>query len=800
MITEFLLAHGTFDTKKDHPESSYSTIDWKGIAALVQAPQAIEKVNAEFIIPSRYISHDARSHDAQREKGEFGMLTLDIDSGNPSLEAVVAGVNAVLGDVAMLVYSSASATPEKQKWRVLIPVKEPILGSEYQEVQEAFYRLLAEHGLQADKALARPGQPVYLPNVPAERRTEAGEPFFYESRIIKTQVLDVQASRVWDEYERKVERDAILMEQAQVERAERMSKQLAVRKDGESSPVEEFNKANSVQDLLLRYGYEKGKKGQWKSAYQQSGSFATKDFGDYWVSLSESDASAGVGMVKNGYCWGDAFDLFVHYEHAGDYVAAVRAYGREIRPMQMREVEFARIAEIAATDKQEIADPEEPEQSRGGFFDWTYLKARGVFRNIETGEECKTDAFNLAFAAVVPDMVASNGRTYRPTAAKYVLNDLGVEQAHDVLYWPKAAKFGMFFEHDRVRYVNSYLPNRVPKADQNWQSHPAWQVVQDHLRQILPIDWKQLVKWMAHNVQHPGEKILWAPIIKGVQGDGKTTIYRVMMAVMGEKNVREISTQELTSEFNAWAEGSCVAVLEEIRIKGHNRHDAMNKLKPVVSNTTVSVVRKGRDGRNVPNCTNYMALTNHEDALALDADDRRWGVFFTKYRSREEMLAETGPEYWDRLHSAYQDNPGVIRGWLENIDLSDFDCNAAPEPTDAKKLMIELSRGEAEASVIEAIEMGAFGVDKLVIATDCLNDTIKANGGYQLQSVILFKILTSLGYEKVDKAFKWKKKTRRLYVHKSKAEWMEMNDLHREEIRELLDKTEVEHGSPYSPF
>jgi hypothetical protein len=445
-------------------------------------------------------------------------------------------------------------------------------------------------------------------------------------------------------------------------------------------------------------------------------------------------------------------------------------------------------------EKREDVTTSEP---TGGWFDWTYLKARSIFRNIQTGEECKTDAFNLAFGSIVPEMPAANGRTYRPTASKYLLNELQVRQAHDVMYWPKAAKFGMFFEHDQISYVNSYLPNKVPKADPDWQNHHAWGVILSHLQQILPDDWEMMLRWMAHNVQYPGEKILWSPIIKGIPGDGKTTIYRIMMAVMGEKNVREISTQELTSEFNAWAEGACVAVLEEIRIKGHNRYDAMNKLKPVVTNTTVSVVKKGRDGYNIPNCTNYMALTNHEDALALDDDDRRWGVFFTKYQSRDELLAETDKAYWDRLHSAYQDHPGVIRGWLESIDLSGFDCNAAPAITKAKARMIALSRGDAEAAVIEAIELGGFGISKTVIVTDCLNAAIKDHGGHMLQSVILYKVMLSLGFERVEKTFKWKNKVRRIYVHKSRPEWLDPDDLARAEIRELLDKTAEEFTVPF---
>lgn len=38
-----------------------------------------------------------------------------------------------------------------------------------------------------------------------------------------------------------------------------------------------------------------------------------------------------------------------------------------------------------------------------------------------------------------------------------------------------------------------------------------------------------LLYWMAHNVQKPGVKIRWSPILKGVHGDGKTLAAAVLV-------------------------------------------------------------------------------------------------------------------------------------------------------------------------------------------------------------------------------------------------------------------------------
>jgi len=432
------------------------------------------------------------------------------------------------------------------------------------------------------------------------------------------------------------------------------------------------------------------------------------------------------------------------------------------------------------------------EQPVNGFDDWVFLTRRGMFRNKFTGEECTVQAFNTAYTRDVPliDVDLPNGgtRTSRPAAAKYVMDYLDGQAVYDTLYLPPEAHRGMVFEHDSVRFVNSYMPLRVPQIDAQWQSSDKWQLCEQHLRNILPDDWRTILEWMAYNVQNAGKKILWSPIIKGIQGDGKTTIGAMLGAAMGHSNVRMISPEETKADFNGWAEGSCVGILEEIRIKGHNRHDVMNKLKPLITNDKISVVRKGQDGRNIPNCTNYLALTNFEDALVLDDEDRRWGVFFTKYKSREELIAATGDDYWDALYDAINNHAGVLRGWLMHYDVSGFVRTKAPLMTEAKRKMIDAAKPLEHVNVRDAVELGGFGVSTEVVATDCLNNLLRDNGDKPVQGQALSKIMLELGFVRIEKAFKWRGKTRRLYVNQNSDVSLSLDD--NDVIRAALEKTD----------
>jgi hypothetical protein len=336
----FLTAPGSFFTLIDKPGEYYPGIGWNEIVKLVQTPQAKEKRDADFFIPSTYRAHDGRAHEAQREHGAYRALAIDVDRGNPSIDDVQEAVQAVCGDVSILIYSSSGASPENRKWRAIIPLAAIVTGAEYEEIQTAFFDLLHVNGVHPDGALARCGQPIYLPNVPIDRRNPDLSPIFYEHRIIRGKPLRLDAdSPILQELHRKAEQRRLAAEQADRARAER-ERQRADRRQkfpDEVSPVDAFNADHSIEDLLLRYQYERrGSSQHYRSRYQTSHSYATENFLSHWVSLSGSDAAAGVGRPKslgeNSYCWGDAFDLFVHYEHNGDFDGAVRAYGAEINP------------------------------------------------------------------------------------------------------------------------------------------------------------------------------------------------------------------------------------------------------------------------------------------------------------------------------------------------------------------------------------------------------------------------------------------------------------------------------------
>lgn len=358
---KMLTANGSFDTLIDKAGQEYNGITLSEIAAIVREPQAREKADAAFMIPSTYRKHDGRNHAAQRERGEYWMLAIDVDTGSPSLTEITQAIRAAIGPAACLIYSSSSASMDERKWRALIPVAEPLTGEEYVDAQLALFDLMRDQGIACDPALSRAGQPIYLPNVPPARRDDTGQPEFYHCHLERGEgYLVVKESRVWAGVEFRRKQEQIAQAKAAQERERRQAERAAKRADrpNDVDPVAEFNDRHTIADLLHKYGYEQhGRSNSYRSPHQSSGSYATKDFGTHWVSLSQSDAAAGIGQVKAGdvtICWGDAFDLFCFYEHGGVMKTAVREYAKELRPADAAKTRDDIVK--AATEHDDLSD------------------------------------------------------------------------------------------------------------------------------------------------------------------------------------------------------------------------------------------------------------------------------------------------------------------------------------------------------------------------------------------------------------------------------------------------------------
>lgn len=433
------------------------------------------------------------------------------------------------------------------------------------------------------------------------------------------------------------------------------------------------------------------------------------------------------------------------------HIAKANGWRPPLPPKQAPQAAFSadpKTGEITAP-----ANDNEESQSNRMVREWAFVAAQRKFIHVPTMRLLDVDAFNLEHLHIMEQELPE---TKKMKPAEFVRRIANSSVVHDLMYLPTMWNGDPFFTLDGIKYLNTYNANTVPVSDPNWELHDAWQVCLRHIQNIIPDGWEQVLQWLAHNVQHPGKKILWAPVIVGIPGDGKTTLSKMLTAAMGRNHTQAVGPDTLNSDFNGWAEGKCVTTFEEIRAKGHSRHDFMNKLKPLITNEVVDVVSKGKNSRNVINTQNYLALSNFRDALVLDSDDRRWGVFFTRFTSSDQLKRETGAAYWARVNDyAIKEHAAVIRGWLLSVDLSSFDPNESPAMTDAKRFMIGHSFSSDAQSIAEIVGAGAYGVNHDVIETKALNDALKSQEGRPMQTSRMAAALRELGFAKIEKTIKW---------------------------------------------
>jgi hypothetical protein len=427
--------------------------------------------------------------------------------------------------------------------------------------------------------------------------------------------------------------------------------------------------------------------------------------------------------------------------------------------------------------------------------DWVYVSDEDKFYRIDSDEWLTMQGFNARFNRELPRDDDEVGKS----AAWVALEDFRIPTVTRARYLPWA---DALFDLDGVSHVNKYRHSSVPQATEylSADGKKAVEIVKRHAGLICghrPDVSRTLLDCMAHNVQRPGVKVRWAPLIKGIEVDGKTVLGTLLAAVMGRANVRNVSPKVLGTDFTGWAEGSCVAELEEIKLTGHNRYDILNALKPFVTNDSVEVHRKGQDPYDSINTTNYIAFTNYPDALPLTDTDRRWWIVFSPFTDRTGLAAAIRSQGWvdgsdDQVLGAYFEllNNTIntcraeLRRWLLDWQVSEaFRPNGSAPMTQEKAVMIGMNVSDEEMAIKEALEKGGVGISQEVFASSYLrNELINSGAEVRLETTAWNLALKRLGYTRVPKKVKWRGGAEVIWVrgHANSEP---------QQIRDRLDKT-----------
>jgi hypothetical protein len=226
----------------------------------------------------------------------------------------------------------------------------------------------------------------------------------------------------------------------------------------------------------------------------------------------------------------------------------------------------------------------------------------------------------------------------------------------------------------------------------------------NHIKSIYAEDdAAHIVRWLAHRVQRPAEKINHALVLGGAQGIGKDTLLEPVKHAVGPWNFQDVSPTHLLGRFNGFVKSTILRVSEARDLGDVDRFSFYDhtKIYTAAPPDVLRVDEKNLREYYVFNCLGFVVTTNHKtDGIYLPADDRRHFVAWSQ-RTKEEF----SPQYWNELWGWYQAGGyGHVGAYLTEFDLAGFDAKAPPPKTAAFWDIVSANNAPEDAELADVLD------------------------------------------------------------------------------------------------
>jgi Family of unknown function (DUF5906) len=261
------------------------------------------------------------------------------------------------------------------------------------------------------------------------------------------------------------------------------------------------------------------------------------------------------------------------------------------------------------------------------------------------------------------------------------------------------------------RTFNLYRPPNIRLGDS--KRIEPWL---DHLQHIYPDDDEHIIRWLAHRVQRPAEKINHALLLGGSQGIGKDTLLEPVKYAIGPWNFTEVSPTHMFGRFNGFVRSVILRVSEARDLGDVNRFTFYEHMKIYLA-APPDVLRcdeKNLREYSVPNVCGVIITTNHKtDGIYLPADDRRHYVAWSD-ATKEDFT----PDYWTSIYRWYEDEGyRNVAAYLTQVDLAGFNAKAPPRTTVAFHAIVDANRAPEDAELADTLDEIAKGGRRVTAVT-----------------------------------------------------------------------------------
>lgn len=245
---------------------------------------------------------------------------------------------------------------------------------------------------------------------------------------------------------------------------------------------------------------------------------------------------------------------------------------------------------------------------------------------------------------------------------------------------------------------NLYRPPNIEPGDarkaERWVAHIA---------KVFGDDSDHIIRWLAHRVQRPHEKINHALLLGGSQGIGKDTLLEPVKRAVGPWNFAEVSPSQVMGRFNGFLKSVILRVSEARDLGDTDRFKLYDHMKSYTAAPpdVLRVDEKNLREHAVLNVTGVIITTNHlADGIYLPSDDRRHFVAWSSL-TKDDF----GEDYW-RSFWAWINAGGDchVATYLAELDISDFNPKAPPPKTAAFWSIVDANRAPEEGELADILD------------------------------------------------------------------------------------------------
>lgn len=141
-------------------------------------------------------------------------------------------------------------------------------------------------------------------------------------------------------------------------------------------------------------------------------------------------------------------------------------------------------------------------------------------------------------------------------------------------------------------------------------------------------EFEHFINWLAYIFQ-TRQKAKTAWVFGGVPGTGKGLLYsKVLRPLFGPEHVPMRALQNIEEHFNLYMRNAIFLIVDEFHMASSSigAMKIADKLKNQITEETVTIRAMRTNQLEIPNYTNFIFLTNRNDAVKIEDGDRRYNI------------------------------------------------------------------------------------------------------------------------------------------------------------------------------